>query len=250
MDIEVDKATLGISTGNPFGYTGRRWDPDLNLYYYRARWYDPQLGTFLQTDPIGSLDYVNLYAYVGLEPGNGTDPSGKQRYLGTNGQEAGHWTAEQNAQARQDTELVLNGGSFFLPFGSVVRTVNFVREVQAVNAARAAIVTRMEVNAAVGKVVEKAVGEMFASQIASKQVTFVTSTGARARVDYVLKGGQIVEAKAGGAALTSGQRQLFADIAAGRSVTPVGKNASKAGFEPGVGVPLPKPMICNQHGCR
>jgi RHS repeat-associated protein len=64
------------TTPHPFGYTGRRWDPDLGLYYYRARWYDPQLGTFLQTDPIGSLDYINLYSYVGLEPGNATDPSG------------------------------------------------------------------------------------------------------------------------------------------------------------------------------
>jgi RHS repeat-associated protein len=61
---------------HPFGYTGRRWEGDLGLYYYRARWYDPELGTFLQTDPIGSLDYINLYAYVGAEPGNGTDPSG------------------------------------------------------------------------------------------------------------------------------------------------------------------------------
>jgi RHS repeat-associated protein len=69
--------TSAGSSPHPFGYTGRRWDPDLGLYYYRARWYDPQLGTFLQTDPIGALDYVNLYAYVGLEPGNGTDPSGK-----------------------------------------------------------------------------------------------------------------------------------------------------------------------------
>jgi RHS repeat-associated protein len=60
----------------PFGYTGRKWDPDLNLYYYRARWYDPTLGTFLQTDPIGGLDYINLYSYVGAEPGNATDPSG------------------------------------------------------------------------------------------------------------------------------------------------------------------------------
>jgi len=64
------------SPTHPFGYTGRRWDADLGLYYYRARWYDPELGTFLETDPIGSLDYINLYSYVGLSPMNAVDPSG------------------------------------------------------------------------------------------------------------------------------------------------------------------------------
>ncbi len=73
---ETDGAQLVGTGSHPFGYTGRRWDPDLGIYYYRARWYDPETGTFLQTDPIGSLDYVNLYAYVGLEPGNATDPTG------------------------------------------------------------------------------------------------------------------------------------------------------------------------------
>jgi RHS repeat-associated protein len=68
--------TSAGSSAHPFGYTGRRWDPDLGLYYYRARWYDPTLGTFLETDPIGALDYVNLYSYVALEPGNATDPTG------------------------------------------------------------------------------------------------------------------------------------------------------------------------------
>jgi RHS repeat-associated protein len=69
--------TTPAKPAHPFGYTGRRWEPELGLYYYRARWYDPALGTFLETDPIGSLDYINLYAYVGLEPGNGVDPTGK-----------------------------------------------------------------------------------------------------------------------------------------------------------------------------
>ena len=38
------------------------------------------LGTFLQPDPIGSLDYINPYACVGLEPGNATDPTGMQAW--------------------------------------------------------------------------------------------------------------------------------------------------------------------------
>lgn len=44
------------SSGNPFRYTGRRLDPETGLYYYRARYYSPTLGRFLQTDPIGTKD--------------------------------------------------------------------------------------------------------------------------------------------------------------------------------------------------
>jgi RHS repeat-associated protein len=62
---------------SPFGFTGRQYDPETGLYYYRARYYSPYLGQFLTTDPIGTKDDPNLYMYVGLDPANATDPTGE-----------------------------------------------------------------------------------------------------------------------------------------------------------------------------
>jgi RHS repeat-associated protein len=61
-----------------FRYTGQTILPDAQLYYYKARVYDPIMGRFMQTDPIGSDDDLNIYAYVGGDPINATDPTGTE----------------------------------------------------------------------------------------------------------------------------------------------------------------------------
>jgi len=62
-----------------YTYTGRERDPDTGLLYYRARFYDPQLGRFISEDPIGLAGGINYYAYVANSPVNYTDPSGLQQ---------------------------------------------------------------------------------------------------------------------------------------------------------------------------
>jgi RHS repeat-associated protein len=60
-----------------FAYTGREWDPDSGLYYYRARWYDPKTGRFLSEDPVGfAAGDANLQRYVNNGPTFATDPTG------------------------------------------------------------------------------------------------------------------------------------------------------------------------------
>jgi len=64
------------SVGNPYMFTGRRYDTETGLYYYRARHYGPHIGRFLQPDPVGYEAGFNLYTYVKNNPINKADPSG------------------------------------------------------------------------------------------------------------------------------------------------------------------------------
>lgn len=66
----------------PYMYTGRRLDKEFAtssenaVYYYRARYYIPQLGRFIGRDPMGYVDGYSLYQYVGSEPVGAKDWQG------------------------------------------------------------------------------------------------------------------------------------------------------------------------------
>ena len=66
--------------GNPYLFTGRRWDEELGYYYFRNRYMDPALGRFVSRDPIGLWgDAANLgngYTYAASNPWSMVDPFG------------------------------------------------------------------------------------------------------------------------------------------------------------------------------
>jgi RHS repeat-associated protein len=74
------------STGtlvNPFQYTGREWDQETGLYYYRARYYDQTLGRFVSEDPIRFRGGIDFYKYAEDNPVMFKDPTGNDTYVCT-----------------------------------------------------------------------------------------------------------------------------------------------------------------------
>ena len=64
------------------GYTGHEEDPETNLVYMQQRYYDPEAGRFLSTDPVqadGEGGSFNRYAYAGDNPYSYYDPDGRMK---------------------------------------------------------------------------------------------------------------------------------------------------------------------------
>jgi RHS repeat-associated protein len=74
-------AVSGTQSDNPYKFTARE-DDNTGFYYYRARYYSPEQKRFISEDPLGfGGGDTNIQAYVGNNPVNSKDPSGKQAEL-------------------------------------------------------------------------------------------------------------------------------------------------------------------------
>jgi len=99
---------------NSYTYTGREWDRETGLYYYRARYYDPMEGRFISKDPAGFKGGINLYGYVQENPINNIDPTGLARctLIFSNGSGRLHCTPDNPAHQPVDISVASgnNGG--------------------------------------------------------------------------------------------------------------------------------------------
>jgi RHS repeat-associated protein len=64
-----------------YAFTGREWDPEIELAYYRARFYSSAVGRFVSADPVGMKDRSSRYAYVVNNPVIGVDPTGMRTHV-------------------------------------------------------------------------------------------------------------------------------------------------------------------------
>ena len=109
-------ATLGAI--NPLRYRGYYYDTETGLYYLNSRYYDPEVGRFINADgqiSTGDISGTNLFAYCGNNPVNRTDPTGKAWW---------HWAIGAAVVAVAAVATVVTCGGFAAAASAVLMVGN------------------------------------------------------------------------------------------------------------------------------
>lgn len=72
---------LAQEVDNPIRFAGQYFDVESGLHYNRFRYYDPQVGRYINQDPIGLVGGLNHYSYADRDPVNRIDPNGTFAFL-------------------------------------------------------------------------------------------------------------------------------------------------------------------------
>jgi len=85
VDIDYASGYAAIAEANPYRYRGYRYDSETNLYYLNSRYYNPQIGRFMNSDKVfcqfSSIASTNVYVYVNNNPINFQDEDGEFWHL-------------------------------------------------------------------------------------------------------------------------------------------------------------------------
>jgi RHS repeat-associated protein len=114
------------STPNNYLYRGEQWDPDLSLYYLRARYYNPVTDRFLSRDPkpghIAKPRTLHKYLYASADGVNRIDPLGKADLVEEDLEEGEEATAEEQgeqAAAKRINCILDAAGDAFNAWGAI-----------------------------------------------------------------------------------------------------------------------------------
>lgn len=106
-----DKVNNPTDTKNDQWYNGKRYDLDIFLSYYGARYYDPAIGRFYSNDPIGftgGMDTFNRYSYVGNNPFKYIDPTGMKAECGEIGYAGSCGSSGSNKGERSNDKAAMD----------------------------------------------------------------------------------------------------------------------------------------------